>query len=178
MTTITIQHTLTLAEIDLVLDEHCDTAPPIDPPVEPPIDPPPIEPPIATDLYSIGFSDVWGQRLSTSKEWYSNEHVYNRKKDGTSMLIKLPNMSRRYGLRMTAVENTGTAPATYGIFSWRRDFAEPFIDEHIWGPGGGLSVTLSPEHSGMNLYFNHQIASPGQRFAPWWSTLQCMFRAI
>lgn len=174
MTTIT----LTDLQIQRVLDEHCNTVPPIEPPIEPPIDPPPIEPPTDTDLFSLYFSDVWGERLSTSKLWYPNRDVYNREKAGTSMLIRLPNMTVSYQLRIMAIENTGTPPGTYGVLSWRRDFNAPFIDEHAWGPGGGLSVILSPAHSGMNLYFNHQIAQPEQRFAPWWSTLQCSFRAV
>ena len=174
---------LTQDQIDLILAENCEVAPPIDPPpIDPPIDPPPIdppvEPPIATDLYSIGFSDVWGQRLSTSKFWYPNEDVYNRKKDGTSMLIRLPNMSVDYQFKMTDVENTGTAPSRYGVFSWRRDFNEPFLDSHVWGVGGGLAIILTPADSGRNLYFNHKIANTSQQFAPWWSTLQAMFRAV
>jgi hypothetical protein len=174
--------TLTAAQINKVTDEHCTeppVEPPVDPPVEPPVDPPvepPIDPPVPpTNLYSIYFADIWGRKLTTQRQFYSNTNILNRQRDGTSVAIRLPAMDQKYELRIWAVETTNTSPGTYGVFSWRRDFNEPYIDKHGWGQGGSVSAILTPEDSLRTLYFNHQIARISARYAPWWSTLQCMF---
>jgi hypothetical protein len=179
MTEITIIHEMTELQIQRVLDEHCTIGP--EPP-DPPDTPDPPDPPDPTDLYNITFGHVWGSPLAVptgryDKRFYRLTNVTNRKAAGTSMLIRLPAMSKDYEFWMSDVENTSTVNvARYGVFSWRRDFDKPYIDNHAWGQGGGLRIRLTPMDSNRNLYFNYRIANYSQRVAPWINTLQALIR--
>ena len=171
--------TLTAEQIQKVLDEHVELEPADTPEPTPTPKPKPKPKPKPGPHTSpapqgrLSFTDVWGRRLSTTRSFYSNRNIYNRHV-GTSYRIQLPAMHRNYRLKITDVETAGSNYSRYGVLSWHRDFAQPFIDARTWGVGGGVSVILTPDDSGRVLYFNHQNNSGLLR---WWSTLQATFRA-
>ena len=149
--------------------------PPIEPPVEPPIDPPPVDP---TDLYDVSFVDVFNMPLLASNTFYPNRIFRNVKAQGTSVAIRIPRVTKQTRLKITDVESTypSSTYVRYGVLSDRRDFEAPFIDDHIWGLGGGVWMYVYPRDEGRIVYFNHQLGEESDRYAPYYITFQATFR--
>ena len=172
---------LTQDQIDLILLENCDTAPPIDP--EPPIDPPPIEPPIDPidppdpTMQNNSFSGVFGTAIrfpSTPGDWDSGwrrRDILIHKSAGMSMAIKLPGIP---GPVQIVIVNSGSPYGPNSIrhaqFSWHRDFEHPLVSKNL-----GLNtivIDLDQDSSGRTLFFNVKLLN--DLTVPWGLQIQPM----
>jgi len=160
MTTIT----LTTAQINQVLADHCEDDPPTDPPpVDPPVpdppDPPPTdeEQPIPPNADGYHFEQIWAVKLDEDRRTYGYQKISATNATWLSIAMLLPTMTREYDFKMGRAEVTGTTGIMKAFLSWNRDPDLPWESEITWGLGGRIALRVTPEDSGKWLYYNMRM---------------------